>query len=266
MELIPYLLVNGLAITISAGAWFLGGWARHRGRATVIGILALACALICVKSALYQFPVWEAALFPFVWYIWLQDSWVVFLGVLFLGLAIPQIPEIRNRRALGMLLFMVLVMDGQKTWWMIRPEIHGKEIFPDRDHHLAQSTMHTCAPASCAIALSYVGIQVSERHMAELSFTRENGTTIFNSFRALMLTLEGTPFTAKLQGMSLDDLEKSGQVAVVDFPKMRHAVVLRGVGHGFTVHDPLDIVPQDRTREWVANEYGGLALVIVPRR
>ena len=262
---IPFLIVNSAGLIAGLIGFATGCWARQRGRRVAIGIVMGICLLLCCKSALYQFPLAEAFLFPYAWYVWLQDYWTVLLGMLLFGVVIPQIPARRDRRALLAIPVLLLAMGVQRTWWMLYPETHGQDNVPGSDHHLVQSTMYTCAPSACAMAVSYVGMQVSERHMAELSLTRARGTTVFNSYRCLLLALEGSPWTVRLRPMPVETLMQQGGIAVVDFPHLRHALMLHGEGDHFTVHDPLRSSPQKRDLPWVTRQYGGLALVLEPR-
>ena len=149
---------------------------------------------------------------------------------------------------------------------MVSRPVIGDERVPDGKHHLRQSTLYTCAPSAAAIAVSYVGIVVSERIMADRCLTVvERGTTRFNTYRGLILSLEATPWRARMAHASVAELCRTGQVAVIDFPHMLHAITTVGNGDSVTLHDPLQPEPEQLSPEILAERYGGTAILIERR-
>jgi predicted double-glycine peptidase len=75
-----------------------------------------------------------------------------------------------------------------------------------------QTSDYTCSAASAATLLRYYGIQADEREMAELSFTRANGTAMLGTYRALRLKTEGTGKRVEvLSGATVEELRQATQ-------------------------------------------------------
>src|SRR4051812_28959610 len=86
--LLPFIVIQAAGI-----AAFSFGWACARmGRRWALAGAGVALALLLTKYALGWKPVWEAALFPWPWYVYLQGYWIYLVGLLFFGLAVPQLP------------------------------------------------------------------------------------------------------------------------------------------------------------------------------
>jgi hypothetical protein len=190
--MLAFLVTNAGGALLAVLCWLV---ARRSRLAAVAGAVAL-CAALVLKASLSHRPAWEAALFPWAWYIYLQGYWLFAIGAAFFALAAPLMPLPRNRRAILALSATVLVAGGISTRWMVDlPEV-GADRHADALHQCMQSTPFTCAPTSCVCALSCVGIDASEREMARLCLTRKEGTTRFNTYRGLVLKLAGTPWRA----------------------------------------------------------------------
>ncbi len=254
------LLVLGLALSTS-------GWlVARRGRRWAIVMAAFALLLVIGKCVITWFPTWEWALFPWADYAYLQGWWLYGLVALFLGLAIPQLPVRWNQGAVGLLAIGVIGYGAWEARWMLGLPQIGAAVGPAANHHLQQSTGYTCAPCSCAIALSYCGISTTEQEMAALCLTRINGgTTVFNTYRGLALKLAGTPWRARVVDTPVDQLLADGRIAVIDFPEILHALAVRGQGSTILVHDPLKPEPRTWAAEDFARMYGGTAIVIERR-
>lgn len=260
---LPYLLLNAVGLAVFIVAWIA---AKHGSRWRLVGA-GVVLALILAKSLLTWMPVWEAACFPFSWYIFLQSYWMPLLMMAFFGVATPQLAVRWNRVAVAVIalgLYAHLGLIG--TWWMVSRPVIGAERMSDAAHHLRQSTPYTCAPSAAAIAVSYVGQMVSERTMADRCLTaRDGGTTRFNTYRGLILSLADTAWRPRMAHATVADLCRSGQVAVIDFPDIRHAITTVGTGEGVTLHDPLRPKPVPLSAEALADHYGGVAILIAPR-
>jgi hypothetical protein len=261
--LLPYLALTGAGLALFALAWVL---AKHGLHWRLIGA-GIVLVLIIAKSVMAWMPVWEAACFPFAWYIYLQSFAMPILMMAFFGIAIPQLAVPWNRVAVAVIALGFYIHLGlMGNWWMVSRPVIGAERVPDKAHHLMQSTPYTCAPCATAIAASYVGVVVSERTMADRCLTRrDGGTTRFNTYRGLMLTLNGTPWRAHMAHASVGDLCRSGQVTVIDFPDIRHAITTVGTGAGVMLHDPLKAKPVPLASEDLAERYGGVAILLLPR-
>lgn len=260
---LPFLLLNTAALAVFVLMWAA---ARRGPRWRVIGA-GIVLVLIMVKSVMTWMPVWEATCFPFSWYIFLQSFWMPLLMMGFFGIAVPQLAVRWNRITVALLAFGFYAYLGIiGNWWMVSRPVIGDERVPDANHHLRQSTMYTCAPSAVAIAVSYVGIVASERTMADRCLTVvERGTTRFNTYRGLLLTLEGTPWRARMAHATVDDLCLPDQVTVIDFPDIRHAITTVGTGDGVRLHDPLQPRSVALSRTTLADRYGGVAILIERR-
>jgi hypothetical protein len=257
------ILVNAIglaAFLIALGLVLLIG---RRAAPWLAGLLTLALVL---KSLLTWKPAWEAALFPWPDYIYLQGYWMTAIALAFFGTVIPLLPVVWNRWVVGAVAAGAFALGLHATWWMAVWRPIGIEQGPGSDHHFQQSTGYTCAPSSCAIALSYLGVAATEREMARLCLTRrDEGTIVFNTYRGLALKLEGTPWRARVRELPAAELREPGRVAVIDWPQLQHAVTTVGAGDHVVLHDPLR---HDRAT-WTAAElderYGGIAVVFERR-
>ena len=257
--MIPWLLVNLLGLSAAVTATWLA-WRTPRLRLPLAGLVLL---LLVAKSALAWLPVEEAALLPWTWYAWLQGYWIYAIGGAFLGLAIPQLPQVWNRISIAVLAVVVLAVGATETGWMLRQRPLGEEIAPGPDHHLTQTTGYTCAPCAAAIALSYVEVPATERGMAKACLTREEGgTTAFNTWRGLRLALDGSPWRPRLARVTPAELCASGQVSVIDFPAIAHAITVVGRGEDVLLHDPLTDEPRILAQAELASRYGGTAIIL----
>jgi hypothetical protein len=261
--MIPWLLVNLGGLLLAAGA----AWLAWRTPRTRLALAGLVLALLVAKAALTWLPVEEAALLPWTWYAWLQGYWVFAIGAAFLGLAAPQLRVAWNRLAVGALAAVVLACGGLETAWMLRQRPLGEELRPDADRHLTQTTGYTCAPCAAAIALAYAGVPASERGMARLCLTREEGgTTVFNTWRGLRLALlqADAPWRPRLARVTPEELCEPGRIAVIDFPAIAHAITVVGRGDDVLLHDPLADAPRALARADLARRYGGTAIILEP--
>ncbi len=261
--MLPYLLLNATGLGLFALAWL----AARRGRRWALIGAAIVLALVVITSMMSWMPVLEATCFPFAWYIYLQSFVMPILFMAFFGLAVPQLKVPWNRVVVVVLAIGLYVEQGSiGCWWMVsRPEI-GDERTPNDEHHLRQSTAYTCAPSAAAIAVSYLGIEDSERAMADRCLTRvDNGTTRFNTYRGLIISLAGTTWRARMVHADLDELCQLGQVTVIDFPDMAHALTTVGTGAGVILHDPLQPRPGPYSRKDLAERYGGVAILLERR-
>jgi len=260
---LPYALLNAAGVVIFMVAWLLASL----GTRWHLAAAGLVLGLIILKSILTWMPVWEATLFPFSGYIYLQSFWMPLLMMAFFGVAAPQLAVQWNRVAVACIAGVFYVYLGMMgTWWMVNRVAVGEDTVPNELHHLAQSTPYTCAPCAAAIAVSYTGLSISERQMADHCLTvAEQGTTRFNTYRGLIIALENSPWQARMAHASVDELCQPGQVTVIDFPDIRHAITTVGVGDGVTLHDPLHPKSLPLSKEDLTERYGGVAIILEKR-
>jgi hypothetical protein len=261
-HLLPFLLCQSAGIVLFA----LGWWCASRSRRWAIAISVTALGLLTAKMVLTWEPVWEATLFPWLGYAFLQSCLLSMIGLLFFGLAIAQLPVRWNRLVVGAVAAVIAVQGVCSSWWMVAPEIHGELLEADADHHYQQTTNYTCAPSACVSALSYVAVPASEQEMAGLCLTHDEGTTVFNTYRGLSLKLVGMPYRARIVNRTVDELMQPGVTAVVTELPGYHAIAVHGEGGRVTAQDPKMRWPLTWTMAQLREHYDGpVAVVIEPR-
>lgn len=257
------ILVNAIGLAAFLAALGLVALVGRRAAPWLAGALVSALVL---KSLLSWKPAWEAALFPWPDYIYLQGYWIAAIALAFFGTVILLLPVVWNRWVVGAVAAAVFAMGVHATWWMTGLRPLGIEQGPGADHHYQQSTGYTCAPSACAIALSYLGVPATEREMARLCLTRrDEGTTVFNTYRGLVLKLEGSPWRARVRELPAEALREPGRVAVIDWPQIAHAVATVGAGDHVVLHDPLHHEAGTWSATELAERYGGIAVVFERR-
>jgi hypothetical protein len=261
LHLLPFVICLLAGVLLFAGGWL----ATARGQRAALAAAITAFALLLAKMVLAWEPVWEAALFPWPAYIFLQGFAIFLIGLLFFGIAMPQLKVAWNRVLVGLLAAGVLAYAAYANLWMVAPEVHGEERGADAAHHYHQTTFHTCAPSSCVSALSYVGVAATEREMSALCLTHDDGTTVFNTYRGLTLKLLGTPWRCRVVRRSAAELLTTGTTAVITELPGFHAIATCGLGGAVEVQDPLLQKPVRWTLAQLVEHYDGpVAVVIEP--
>jgi hypothetical protein len=260
-HLLPFALCQLTGLAMFAAGW----WCASRGRRWALATSAAALALLLAKAVLSCEPVWEAALFPWLGYAFLQGCLLSIIGLLFFGLAMAQLPLRWNKAVVGAVAAAVFIAGGCDSWWMVAPEAHGESAGAGADHHCEQTTNYTCAPSACVSALSYVAVQASEREMAALCLTHDVGTTVFNTYRGLSLRLAGTAYRARIVNRSVEELAQAGVTAVVTEQPGYHAIAIHGEGGSVTAQDPKVRHPLTwSSAQFREHYYGTVAVVIEP--
>ncbi len=260
-HLVPFALCQLAGIALFAVGWLCAS----RGRRWALATSGAALALLLAKLVLSLKPVWEAALFPWVGYAFLQGCLLTIIGLLFFGLAIAQLPLRWNRMVVGAVAAVIFANGFCASWWMVDPQAHGEPAGAAGDHHYQQTTNYTCAPSACVSALSYVGVQASEREMAYLCLTHEEGTTVFNTYRGLSLRLAGTRYRARIVDLGAEDLVQAGVTAVITESPGYHAIAVHGEGGTVAVQDPKVRRPLTwRIAQLREHCFGTVAVVIEP--
>jgi hypothetical protein len=244
-------------------AWLLARGLVGRRR-TSAAVMAAGGAVILFKAVVKNRPVWEAAAFPFPDYVKYQ-GFVLYLGVaVFFGACLAWLAGRRERPMLALLGVVAMAHSGFANAWLIDRTEYGEERFADASLHCEQSTMFTCGPAACVSALAHCGVRVSERQMAALCLTGEDGSGIFNVYRGLTLALEGTPWRARLRKISPVEIADGRKVAVLCLDV--HAIAFVGEGGDrLLVHDPLRGNPIRESAKNLNESHSGAAVVIEPR-
>lgn len=255
-----------LALILGQLALFAAAWwtcRRHPRRA-----LAISGVLLCIqvgKVVLQWHPAWEAALFPFPDYAAWHGLWLWFISAAFFGCGAAQMRIPAQRWIIAGVGLAVIAYGCLDNLWLVRPEEHGDERTADARHHCRQSTMHTCAPASCVMVLSRLGIERSERTMAGLCLTRSRGSSVFNIYRGLRLALPADRYDVTVRQVGPEEMAQDGFLAVGGWERISHAVCVVGQGGAVLVHDPLAPGPAVWSREQIAERLTGPSVVVVRR-
>jgi hypothetical protein len=229
---------------------------------TVIPILAV---VLCVQVLLAARADWEWAVCPWPWWAWLRGSVWPLLGLLFFGLAAASLPT-RWNRAVVLLVGLGVLGDAlRRHAWLAWPEAHGDQRVAGSDHHLQQSSHYTCGPAACAAALSHLGIVASERDLAAACLTRREGTSLFDLYRGLVLTLGDRPIEVSIEAVDADRIVADQMLVVGATAGLGHAICIAARAGQLVVHDPLRPAPQRVTAAALRELCGGPAIVLRPR-
>lgn len=251
--------------TLLCGTACLGvlGYRLSRRR---VDIGKLGCAslmlLICGKALLHWKPHWEFALFPWPDYAYLQQFSIYPLVALFFGLAAAQMPVAWNRAVVAACGMGFLSYGAYENSWMAWPEEYGQQVYADQHNHRPQTTHFTCGPAACVTACAYLGVRRSERHLARLCLTHENGSRLFNLYRGLRLTLPEEQFSVQILDLPAAELLAEGTVVVTSNRGGGHALCLVGEGDQVRVHDPLDPEPKVWTPAELHKNYRGPVVLV----
>jgi len=152
--------------------------------------------------------------------------------------------------------------------WMVQP-VPTLGSTPVRDGRVLQSTDYTCVAAASATALGEIGIDATEREMAELTATRPiYGATLIRAYDGLQRKLQHADHQPVLVRASIDDLARLPMPALTALrfePSARHmVVVLRSTATHLHLFDPSfgdRMIPYDD----FAKAYSGHAIVLTPR-
>ena len=178
-----------LTAALTAGAFAAGWAAAGRNKRWALGAAAGALLVLILKAALNRYPIVEARLFPWTWYVYLQGYWLWPVTLLFFGLAVRQLPVRWNRAVVCGAAALMFACSLFSARWMVSPPDDSSQARADARGHCRQSTGYTCTPASCVSVLAWWGIEATEGEMARLCLTSSWGTTAFNAYRGLTLKL-----------------------------------------------------------------------------
>jgi hypothetical protein len=140
----------------------------------------------------------------------------------------------------------------------------GSFTHADADHQCQQSSANTCAAAAATSALSYCGIDTTERDMAFACGTNAAaGTAWGDLIHGLMAMLSGKPW-AVAQAAEALIVTVPGTIVLHDLVAERHCICTFGLGSGdVRVHDPRqEHAFSARFADLSAQRLDGAALVI----
>lgn len=252
------IAVCGLALLMFA---YIGG---RRSRRLAHGIAAVFAVALCAKAALATRADWEWWLLPWPAYALVQGFVLYALAAAFFGAAASTLPVRWNRLVVLAVGLGVLTHGLHRHAWLAWPEIHGDDRRAGADHHVRQSTHYTCGPAACASALSYCGITISERDLAAACLTRCSGSSLFDLYRGLVVTLRNCPFFVSIENPTADDVVAHRLLSIATNPGGGHALCFAALAGEVVVHDPLAPGPRTMTMEQLRAGFRGPAIVIRP--
>jgi hypothetical protein len=186
-------------------------------------------------------PQWEWWLLPFPAYAVRQQALVYLLGAWFAVAAAVHLPVRWNRQLLR--LGAAVALFAGHLALLPPPTTLGSDARPDTQHHLRQSTLTTCGPSACAMALAYFGVVVSERTAVEACRQRDRGV------RLLQLAGGAASLAPWLQVTVQTELPAADAMVLGSTPGGGHAVCIAFVGEVALLHDPLQPAPQSLPRE-----------------
>lgn len=255
-----YLATAALGLAAFAAGFALA----RRSRRAALAAAGVVLGLVVLKAVLHWRPEWEAALFPWVDYVYFQGYWLYPTALLFFGLATGQLPVRWNRAVVASVAAAVFAHSLWAGRWMVVPLDDSSTRRADARHHCRQSSGYTCVPAACVSFLSHLGINATEGEMARLCLTRRRGTTFFNTYRGLVLKLDGRPFDVRIVRLDVRALRALGGPAVVAV-RFNHAGVVWFEGDRALLSNPLRPEPEpcgDEELERILHE----AVVVALRR
>ena len=251
---------------VSVLAFVCGFRLAKKGKRTA-GIIAGVITLVLAFKAVLHYRIdWEAWLFPWTWYVYLQSYWLFPVGLAILGVGVAQAKIHWNRYVLIASAAGLLCYSLWAGRWMVTDGPLPSEARANSEHLCRQTTGYSCGPASCVSLLSILGVDSTEGEMARLCLTHSAGTTPFNVYRGLKLKLKGKPFDVQIVRLSAKELHSLGVPAVVGL-RSGHAFTIWPVPNSkVTLLNPLWTRPWTKTLDRFEADYDGIAVVVFPKQ
>ncbi len=252
-----------LVVCLAAGlGCYWQGRRSHRRAGLLAGVLL---ALVCGKTVLHVMPHWEWALFPWTGYAYVQRLAMYPIAVGFFGLAAGCMPVVWNRAVVAAVGFAALVVGGVENTWMAVPTAHGSSTrYADAKHHTMQTTHFTCGPAAAVSAVSRCGVRISERDMAALCLTHDEGSRLFDLYRGVVLALGDRNHCVSIRDLDAEELLRFGRITIGANRGGGHALTFVGRGDHVIVHDPISGEPQRWVLDKLRKNQSGPVVVIEP--
>jgi len=218
-------------------------------------------AIVAVKGLLEYRPDIEVSLTPFDWMLNFQPILIFIFGSTFLVTAAYTYVKRRERMAVLVLAAVVYLYGAYALLPLGLPDRFGDDRVVAVDHHCRQSTLYTCGPTACMIALGYYDVIVTERKMATACLTTNRGTTMIGAYRGLRIIGMKT-VSVKMEQLTPAMLMKFGLVSVVQ--SGNHMVCLVGTGDGVILHDPLHDKSSEWSQEDIEDRVSSVGIIITP--
>jgi hypothetical protein len=191
---------------LGAGAWAVAwSWPERRLKAWAVGItaaLVVSGPLLSDSTLIARLPLASIA-------IWANPV-PLFVGML-VGI-ILRTRIARWRRALA-----AAAVGGVAVWSLVSPALARPPRCGDgwNGDVCLQMQASTCGPAAAVTLLARHGIRTTEREMADLCLTSEEGTVLYGLCRGLRLKTRGTPLRMRIASGGADDLRSLRLPALV---------------------------------------------------
>ncbi|MHC4251329.1 MAG: cysteine peptidase family C39 domain-containing protein [Planctomycetota bacterium] len=191
---------------LGAGAWAVAwSWSERRLKAWAVGltvVLVVSGPLLSDSTLIASLPVASIV-------IWANPI-PLFVGAL-VGI-ILRTRTARWRRALAS-----VAIGGVAIWSLVSPVLARPPRCGDgwNGDVCLQMQASTCAPAAAVTLLAQHGIRTTEREMADLCLTSEDGTVLYGLCRGLRIKTRGTPLCMRLTSGDADDLRAARLPALV---------------------------------------------------
>ncbi|MBI5361458.1 MAG: hypothetical protein HZA48_12850 [Planctomycetes bacterium] len=177
-----------LYFIVSAGAFWAGYVHIGRMRAGYWIPIAIACLLcICAFTALRRFPEYEFKIIPlFLGGIYDLINFIPF-ALLFMGVAARKtVPAFLSKEIFAIAIIIFSFGLYRASWIYSGTGVNPQKQVFSLKGYCAQTTGHTCGPASAVNFLQMYNIQATEAEMAKLSHTTyANGVNTAQLARAV---------------------------------------------------------------------------------
>jgi hypothetical protein len=198
-------LLSGVSILLLIVGLGLGK--RLSRRWSLMLIAALVLFMLIFGTVLLDTPR-MVRLLPVV-NVLIIGNWQLPATGLLIGLAWCILPGVPIRK-----LVLILPLAGLGLWRSYGPLLgDAPQNIRNRwrDGVCLQSSSSSCSAAAAATLLKEVGIDATEREMAELCFTREQGTTFHGLYRGLKLKTSQTTWDVQVLRGTVEELRESSR-------------------------------------------------------
>ncbi len=248
-----------------AGGYYLGRRSVSTARATLL--TGLACMGTWVWLSYH--PAVAVKLIPLPILSSIEGVGSVPFFMLLLGLAWSRAQVPRQRRVITWAIMFGAVFFVNGGLWMLQstPEIGFAGTI--KDEPVMQSQDYSCVAAASAQALDLLGVQSSEKQMAQLTQTRPGtGSTTLRAMYGLKQRLKHSVYEVEILEVSLIDLKQLPLPMLTPLqyePTRRHMVtVTRVTDETIHVLDPVD-GPVMISWDTMGQVFTGEVLVFVQR-
>lgn len=236
-----FISIASLSSLAWAGGYYLGRRSAAAVRATLLA--GLACMGTWVWLSYH--PAVAVKLIPLSILTSIEGVASVPFFMLLLGLAWSKAKLSSQKRLISWAMMFGAVFFVNGGLWMLQstPEMGFAGTIGDEP--VMQSQEYSCVAAASAQALNLLGVQSSERQMAQLTQTRPGtGSTTLRAMHGLNQRLKHADYDVELVEVSLEELHQLPvpMLTPVQYePTRRHMVTITEVSKdGLSILDPID--------------------------